>query len=171
MKFPVTQLLDDWARRTSPVALAVIFVLLGTTNPGLPGFPELATMLPVTAVFFWSVYRPDLMPYWAVFLVGLLDDMFRATPLGFNVLMLLLACALVRGQRRYLRPKGLGIQWAAYAMVAAFFQVGRWGLMSSLTGQLLDPVPSVVGLALAIVLYPAIAWALARAQSAFLKEA
>lgn len=171
MKVSVTQLLDDWARKTSPVALALIFVLIGTIRTGIPGFAEFVTMLPITAVFFWAVYRPELMPYWAVFLVGLLDDMFRGTPLGFNVLALLLACALVRAQRRYLRPKGLAIQWSAYATVVGLFELGRWGLMSGLAGQLLDPVPSIVGLLLAILLYPAMAWALARAQSAFLKDA
>ncbi len=170
MKAPLTHRLDDWARKTAPVAVTMVLVLVAVMHLPLPGFADLAPMLPVMAVFYWSLHRPELLPFWAVFVIGLVVDALTGGTLGFNSLMLLVVCAFMRTQRRYLVDKGFPTHWIVFMIVVALFELLRWGLMVAITSKLLSLGPPSLRVLLAIALYPCISWFLLRVDQAFLKR-
>ncbi len=67
--------LDGTARGLSPFAFTVLLVMIGMVPIGVPNFAPIMPALGLIAVFFWLVHQPDLMPAWAVFLVGLIQDL------------------------------------------------------------------------------------------------
>jgi len=81
--------LDCTARGLAPFALTVLLIVFGMVPLGVPDFAPVMPALGVIAVFFWLVYRPDLMPAWAVFLVGLIQDLLGGGALGVGVFVLL----------------------------------------------------------------------------------
>jgi rod shape-determining protein MreD len=100
--------LDGAARSLAPVTFTVLLIVIGMVPLGVPNFAPIMPALGVIAVFFWLVYRPDLMPAWAVFLVGLIQDLLGGGALGVGVFVLLVVYAALVGQRRQPRRRRQG---------------------------------------------------------------
>ena len=170
MKAPLTHVLDDLARKTAPLAVTALLVLVALMHLPLPGFAELSPMLPVMAVFYWSLHRPELLPFWAVFLIGLTIDALTGGTLGFNALMLLLVAAFMRPQRRYLIDRGFPTHWFVFMIVVTAFEFLRWALMAALVHEFLSIGVPALRVLLAIALYPFLSWVFLRVDHAFLKQ-
>lgn len=156
--------LDQLARDAAPAALAVV-LLLAT---GLPiGAAARHGGIPLTqlaAVYFWTLYRPGLMPPWVVFGLGLLADLLTAAPLGVNPLILLLLHGGVLTQRRALARQSFLLVWIGFALFAAGMLALNWGLRSllSLNFQALGPALFECGVTIAA--YPLLAWLFVRLE-------
>ncbi len=110
--------LHHWARSLIPVTLSLLLVLVAILPLPVPYYSVVAPALPLMAVYYWSVYRPDLMPHVAVFIIGLLVDIFAGTPIGVNALVLLLVQVVVAAQRRLLVGKSFWMLWLGFLLVA-----------------------------------------------------
>ncbi|HUT48330.1 MAG TPA: rod shape-determining protein MreD [Alphaproteobacteria bacterium] len=164
-------MLDDLVRKTAPVAVTLVLVLVALMHLPIPGFAELAPMLPVMAIYYWSLHRPELLPFWTVFLIGLVIDTLTGGTLGFNALMLLLVSAFMRPQRRYLAERGFAIHWVIFVIVVAAFEFLRWLLMAAIAQKFLSLGDPALRVLLAIALYPCLSWFLLRVDQALLKPA
>ena len=171
MKAPLTHILDDLVRKMAPAAVTGLLVMIAMMHLPLPGFAELAPMLPMMAVYYWSLHRPELLPFWAVFLIGLMVDILTGGTLGFNALMLLLISAFMRPQRRYLFEKGFAVHWVVFMVVAAVFELLSWALMAAITHSFLSLGGPALRVMLAIALYPCLSWLFLRLDHAVLKQA
>ncbi len=127
------------ARQLVPF-LTTLFMVLATAAPSrLPGFSAIAPSLPMVGIFYWTIYRPDLMPAWAALLIGTLMDVIAGTPLGINALILLLIRGIVAAQRRFFLANSFPMAWASFALIAAGAMGGAWLLFALLEGQSSDP--------------------------------
>lgn len=82
---------DGYPARFLPFLMTLLFALISVVPLNLPGFAVVTPAFALMAVFHWTVYRPDLMPLGAIFLIGLLLDLLNGTPyVGLSALMLLL---------------------------------------------------------------------------------
>lgn len=171
MKAPLTHVLDDLVRKMAPLAVTLVLVVVALMHLPVPGFAELAPMLPVMAVYYWSLNRPELLPFWVVFLIGLLIDTLTGGTLGFNALMLLMVAAFMRTQTRYLSEKGFATHWVVFMIVVAVFEFLRWVLMAVIVHKFLPLGDPALRVLLAIALYPCLSWFLLRVDQAVLKQA
>ena len=171
MKAPLTHVLDDLVRKTAPVAVTLVLVLVALMHIPVPGFAELAPMLPVMAVYYWSLHRPELLPFWTVFLIGLVIDTLTGGTLGFNALMLLLVSAFMRPQQRYLAERGFATHWVIFMIVVTIFEFLRWLLMAAIAQKFLSLGDPALRVLLAVALYPCLSWFLLRIDQALLKPA
>lgn len=171
MKAPLTHVLDDLVRKTAPVAVTLVLVLVALMHLPVPGFAELAPMLPVMAIYYWSLHRPELLPFWAVFLIGLVIDALTGGTLGFNALMLLLVSAFMRPQQRYLAERGFAVHWVIFMIVVTIFEFLRWLLMAAIAHKFLSLGDPALRVLLAVALYPCLSWFLLRVDQALLKPA
>ncbi len=169
MKRSVWLRLDTLARQLSPFALSLLLLVLHVVPLGVPGLPQVAPLLPLMAVYHWAIYRPDLMPPAAVFVIGLLQDALTGVPVGINAAVLLLVYGGVTAQRRFFVGKSFAVIWMSFAMVAAVAALASWLLAALYHVTLLDARPVLVQFLLTAAVYPALAWALVRWQQAFLK--
>ena len=73
---------------------------------------------PLMAVYHWAIFRPRLLPAYAVFLAGLLQDILSGAPLGVNALVFLVAYGVVLSQKKFFTGKSFLILWLGFALVA-----------------------------------------------------
>jgi rod shape-determining protein MreD len=70
------------ARSISPFFVTMVLVLLSLVPLRIADLSPIVPALALIGVFFWSVHRPDLMPIWAVFLIGLVQDILTGSVIG-----------------------------------------------------------------------------------------
>ncbi|HSV28475.1 MAG TPA: rod shape-determining protein MreD [Candidatus Omnitrophota bacterium] len=170
MKPSVWVRMDTWVRHLVPIGVTLAMVLLTAVPTRLPGFSTVAPMLPLMGVYYWAIYRPDLLPAWAAFLVGLLYDVIAGTPLGVNALVLLLVQGTSASQRKFFLGKSFMVAWWAFGLLAAGAIGLAWLLVSILRGVAIDPSPLMIEYLMMMGLFPVMTWMLARTQMAFLKD-
>lgn len=130
--------------------------------------PPLLALMPV---YFWSLVRPDLMPPWAAFVLGLLQDLLSGMPPGVWAASFIAAYALVDRQRDsfaslsgWAAVLGFGIvafvaNLCAFVLVAFYFRA-------------LPPVTPALGLLIVtVVLYAPVAVILAFIHRRFVGSA
>src|SRR5205823_3551423 len=118
MQLSALQRMDALARKVVPFGLTFALMLFALTPTQVPGFSHLTPMYSLAAIYFWSIYRPDLIGYGTAFGVGLMEDLLTGAPLGSSALVLLLCQYLVFRQPKFFNAKPFGIFWAAFAVVA-----------------------------------------------------
>ncbi len=161
--------LDGTARSLAPFSFTVLLIVFGMVPLGIPNFAPIMPALGVIAVFFWLVYRPDLMPAWAVFLVGLIQDLLGGGALGVGVFVLLVVYAALAGQRRYIAQASFFLVWLAFVPVAAGAFFLTWLFNSLIADALLAPGPAAFQYLSTVAFYPCIAWLFLQAQRAILR--
>lgn len=170
MKPSVWVRMDTWVRHLVPVGVTLMLLLLTAIPTRIPGLSGIIPMLPLMGVYYWAIYRPDLLPAWSAFLIGLLYDIIGGTPLGVNALVLLSVQGIAAGQRRFFLGKSFMVAWWAFGLLAAAAAGATWLLVTILHGQALDASPVIFDYLLTMGLFPLLTWTLARTQMAFLKE-
>jgi rod shape-determining protein MreD len=104
-----------------PVTLAILGVLIANLPVSFLGGIVPAPLLGLMPVYFWCLVRPDLMPPFWAFAVGLLEDMFSGGPAGVWTLSFVVTYALIDRQRdAFAGLSGLGaiLGFATAATVA-----------------------------------------------------
>ena len=170
MKPSIWVRMDTWVRHLVPVTVTIILLLLTAVPTRLPGFAAIAPLLPLMGVYYWAIYRPDLLPAWVAFLIGLLYDIMAGTPLGVNALVLLLVQGVSAAQRRFFLGKSFMVAWWAFGLLAAGSIGLSWILVVVLSARMIDATPVIFEYLLTMGLFPLLTWLLARTQMAFLKD-
>lgn len=158
------QRLDRLARAALPSGLAVMLVVLAAVPLGLPGMRGVAPAYAVPIVYFWSIWRPTLVPPLAIFALGVLADLLGAAPLGVSSVALLLLARLADSNRRMLVRQSALVAWLLFVPHAALALGLSWLLTSLLALRVMPPEPSLLQWALTAALYPVLAFAMGRAD-------
>lgn len=158
-------------RALVPPFVTLVIVLLSQLPYGAPYLPEVTPALSLIAVYYWSIYRPELLPAYAVFLIGLVQDILSGTPLGITALVLLVVHAIVSAQRRVFLGKTFLVEWWGFLLVAGGALAATWLIASLFFVALLPPGPVVVQLLLTVALYPPFMWVLSRIQRVLVRTA
>lgn len=126
----------------------VKFPLLGTDGG------KLSFLL--IGIYFWTIYRPTLLPYPIIFVSGLLLDLLSGGLVGLNALCFMVVAMIVRGQRRFLLGQSWSVVWAGFC-VAVTLVMGIHYLVYALSSlTILSPAPLVFNLVISYLLYPLI---------------
>lgn len=143
-------------QHTIPVLSTAVLTLLATLPWGLP--PEarfFLPLLPFTAIYFWVVRRPGLMPEWAVFLAGLTTDVLTHGPLGFWSLVYLVGYIFARALPQ--TPFGAPLQrWAYFCLALCLLGAVQWVIASIYFLALAEWRPLASGTLAAALSYPVI---------------
>ncbi len=162
--------MDSWVRHLLPFCLTLFMLLLTVMPLHVPGLASICPILPLMGVYYWAIYRPDLLPAWAAFVLGLMHDIISGTPLGVNALVLLLAQGVASSQRKFFLGKSFSVTWWAFGLLAAAALGLSWMLVIMLSGRAVDAVPVIFEYILTMGLFPLLTRLLARTQMAFLKD-
>jgi rod shape-determining protein MreD len=158
--------------RVVPVLSTLLFVLVSVVPLQLPGLAAVTPSFALMAVAHWTIYRPDLLPQSAVFVLGLLLDFLNGTPyVGVSALVLLLARTAVLIARRYFVNRDFALMWLGFLALACGTFAFSWGFVSMLVGHILGTRPFLFEAALTVACFPAGSYLLARLHRAFLRAA
>jgi len=161
--------LDITARKLLPFLATLLLILVGMVPFRVPDLSPVIPSLSVVAVYYWSIYKPNLMPVWAVFLVGLFQDLLAAGPLGVGILSLLLVHGLVESIRRFMVGAGIMAVWLVFVLIAAASFFAGWLLTCLLETRWFDPEPAAFGYLATIAVYPCLAWLFSQVQRALIR--
>jgi rod shape-determining protein MreD len=159
------QRFDSNARRLVPFGLTLLLMLFALTPTQVPGMAHVTPMYALAAIYFWSIYRPDLIGYGASFAIGLLDDLLTGAPLGSTAFVLLACQQVVLHQQKFFNAKPFGIFWLAFAVLALGAGILKWlcvGLFAA--GGFTAFGDMLAAVLITAATYPVIAWLLAQAQ-------
>ncbi len=162
--------LDVFARQMTPFGLTLVLVIAGLIPLRLPGFSDIAPMLPLMAIYHWTIYRPELMPAAAVFVIGLMEDALVGLPLGVNALVFLIAYWVVLSQRQFFVGKSFPIIWLGFALVAGGVGIIQWGMVSTVHMDLIDGRSGFFQYLVSLGLFPLLSRLLIGWQQAILRQ-
>ena len=170
MKAVLWTRLDILARCLTPFGLTVALVLINVLPLQLPGLSRVMPLLPLMSIYIWAVHHPDLMPAYAAFLIGLLQDTLMGTPIGIHILTYLMVYGTVVWQRRFLAGKSFTVIWVGFALAAAAAAVVSWLLISLYYVVFIPPEALAYQYLLSLGAFPLLSWFFMRWQLSFLAE-
>lgn len=136
-----------------PVTLAILGVLIANLPVSFLGGLVPAPLLGLMPVYFWCLVRPDLMPPFWAFAIGILEDMLSGGPPGIWTVSFVVTYALIDRQRdAFAGLSGLGAilgfaTAAAAACASAYF-------VEAIYYWRMPPLAPVMGeLAMSVVFY------------------
>ena len=147
---------ENGLRLLAPAALFVALFLLSVTALPLPHVGPVKPALLLMIVYYWSIYRPTIMPPWLCFSGGLLLDLISGLPPGVNAALLTLVQMIVRDQRRFLMGQPYITIWAVFALVTALYLMGQWVLYGWVSDGFAPLTPVMVSLLATISLFPVV---------------
>lgn len=145
-----------------PFVLTLVMVLLGAVPTRIPGFQAIAPSLPLIAVFYWAVYRPDLMPAFAAFVIGLLQDVMSGVPLGVTAVTLVVLHAVLSRQSQHFTGQPFVLVWLGFTVAATASLMLVWLLTCLYYGVMVMPRPVLFQALTTIGLFPLVCSALNR---------
>jgi len=160
---------DRFARDLTPFALTFLLLVVSAIPFHIPGFAQVAPLLSMIGVYFWAVYRPDLMPAVAVFLIGLVHDFLSGLPVGISALIFLVVLGAALAQRSFFFGKSFVIVWIGFIFVAAGALALEWMLLSIISGELIQVRSALYQFGLTVAVFPVLSWMFTRWQQAFLQ--
>lgn len=170
MRRTVWHRLDGWSRSMTPFVLTVVLVVINVVPLHVPGFARVVPILPLMAVYHWTINRPELMPALAVFVIGVLHDTLSGTPIGVWAVVFLTVYGVVSSQRRFFVGKSFAVIWLGFALVSAGAALEAWALVTVYHAHPVGPRALTFQYLLTLGFYPLLAWFFTRWQLAFLKQ-
>lgn len=123
--------------------LAIILFVFLSIFTGIHSFAHIA-------IFYWSVYRSDLVPISLIVALGLINDSLNSHFLGKETFLYLVLASLVHMDRRFLLHKEFNYLWQSIGSLILVIGVGKvllaWqlSLAFSTSYQLLDVVVGII---------------------------
>ncbi len=161
--------LDALARRLTPFGITLALVILSMVPMRIPEFAAIAPTFALMAVYHWSLYRPELMPAPAVFLIGLSQDFLLGDHMGVYAFIFLFVYMGVLAQRRFLVGKSFSVVWIGFLAVAGAATGIHWLLESALHSTLLGAKGFFYQYVMTMGAFPVLSWFLTRWQQTYLR--
>lgn len=136
----------------------------------MPFVGSVAPSLVLASVYYWAVYRPDLLGVLAVFLLGLLNDAIHFFPLGLSAFIFVGARQLAFSQRRLFIGQTFYMLWFGFGIVAGLSFLLRYAVLSLAAGAAMTGFPVFVQFLMTFIVFPLVAWVLIRLQRALLSQ-
>jgi len=153
--FPTSRRLELFLLAILPALITFLLAIFSLSSShvvaGLNRFMPLLALIPV---FYWGMTRAREMPYWFVFLLGLLVDAVTGQPLGLSSLLYLFFLILLRTQRKYIHKEGFVLQWGYFAGLLGVICLLNWIVLSLFYTQFAALVPAIIQWLLTIGCYP-----------------
>lgn len=146
--------IEGAARAAVPAGLTVALMLLGSIPLKGVHVQVLEPVLALASIYYWTLYRPDLMPAPLVFALGLLYDVLSGAPVGAHAAMLVLAHGILSRQRRFLIDKTFILNWVGFAVVASGGCILVWLATSIFYAGPVDPWGLLFQTLMTAVSYP-----------------
>jgi rod shape-determining protein MreD len=154
-----------------PFLLTLLAAILPVVPIEIPDYAAVAPNFVLMSVYHWTLYRPDHLPYVALFLTGLFVDLLDTVPgavFGLTPLLLLVARFGVLSFRRSIAGKSFPMVWLGFAALAALYGLMLCAGGSALAGALLDVRSIAFETVLTVGFFPVATWFLALVQRATL---
>jgi rod shape-determining protein MreD len=137
-----------------PAGITSLMFILCVIPKHIWGISYIMPLLPLIPIFYWGIMQATEMPYWFVFLIGLLMDVVSGIPLGLSALLYVLFLITIHTQSKYIHKEGFVIIWGYFMMLLAIIFILEW-LIISFSGNQMQAIPAaIIQWLLTISFYP-----------------
>ena len=141
-----------------PTATVLLAIFLSVIPYQISSSSLIMPFIVQMTIYYWSVYRPELLPYFIILLLGLFNDIIGNDILGSNALSFLLFQAMVISQRKFIVNRVFIVIWAGFAFCLLLMMS-----ISYLFGIYNYPLPIVLSQwMLSVIAYVPIHWLLSK---------
>ena len=165
----IWQRMDRLARQLTPLVMTLLLVLISIVPMRILDFTTVVPLLPLVSVYHWVIFRPNLLPVYAVFIIGILQDILTGSPIGVNALVFLMVYGAVSSQKSFFTGKSFFVLWVGFAIISFGAMAMHWLTVSILNVAILDIQNAFFQYILTLGFFPALAWFFLRWQNAFLR--
>ncbi len=162
MKIGIANQMDIWARQAMPVVTILVLILLARTPFSLAMFPDIAAGVTVMAVFYWTIYRPDLLPPAIVFVIGLIQDILTGGPIGLLAFVFLVIHGATLSQRTIFIGKPFSLAWLGFGVILAVALLLTWLFTCLLSASFVLMPNLLVPYVATVTSFPLVAWLFVR---------
>ncbi len=112
--------------------------------------------LSLIGVYYWSVFKKDLLPISAIFVLGIIQDIILGSPLGLTSLLLIIAQQFIFFQGRNFLERGFLFNFFIFILMIISFGFLSWGISSLYVSAFLGYWEVILQILLTIAFYPII---------------
>lgn len=145
---------EYYARMTLPALGTLMFFLLSLAPIGLAGMGDFPPDIFLISIYYWTTFRAPVMPFWLVFLLGILRDSLFGIALGMSSLIFIFFRLLVLSQQRYLVKETFWAMWVGFGIVTIPALLIQWTLASAYLKELLPIETTAMQWVFTFGLYP-----------------
>lgn len=153
MMTPVSKF-ELWLWTALPVLITIMLALFCLASKHISGLDHFMPTLPLIPVFYWGLTHAREMPYWFVFLLGLITDAVMGMPLGLSSLLYICFLGLLHAQRKFIIKEGFVIKWGYFALLLGLMDTFNWSIVSFFNGQAASFQPAFIQWVLTVCCYP-----------------
>ncbi len=121
-------------------------------------------------VYYWILKRGNVFGYASAFIVGFLTDAYSSSPLGINILLMLLTASVTYWLAHYFRNSSFGAIWFIFGLVALGEVLLKWLLLMIYAGRFLPLWEGFFGYVSTVMFYPLIVLINLKIQNKFLPQ-
>jgi len=145
---------ENGFRLLVPLALLAFLFLLSIVSLPFPVVHAIKPAWILMVIYYWSIFRPTLMPPSLCFFTGLLLDLVSGLPLGVYAIIFTLVQWIVRDQRRFLMGQAYFTIWCVFSLVAGLSLIVQWALYGFVQSQWMSLTPVMINVLATIFLFP-----------------
>lgn len=109
-------------------------------------------------VYYWTLKRGYMFSYISAFIVGFLMDTYSSTPLGINILIMMLLVSTADLLARYFKAASFVSGWLVFSLAGFVLTLVKWLLVSACFSQVISMMEIMVNLLSTIMFYPLISY-------------
>jgi len=156
-------------RNFSPFILAILLILIVRLPFRSDGLGMVIPHVSLIFVYYWTIHKPGLLPLWAVFVLGLLEDLLNGGTVGASSLILVLLASFLPDQRRFFVNRPFVEIWMGFMVISIGTFILFWLFSSFHVGFMLPISASLTQMLVTIAMYPILSWVFGRYERLVLR--
>ena len=140
-------------RGAIPLMIGIVLAALTFVPFGVPDLNVMLPSLTMPLVYYWTLNRPETMPPFIAFLLGLWQDVLTGGPLGLNALLLVFMRGAVETQRPVFRTQSATVVWLAFGIISLVLALLGWAVASWWYWATFNIISFMVQWALGVLVY------------------
>lgn len=140
------------------IALMLLFSLVSFSLPYTDSIRPFFILMPL---YYWSVFRPSLVPAVILFALGLIVDFVSGFPIGLHAALFVIVNLTVKKQRLFLMGQPYPMFWMGFSVVATFVYTVQWLFFSLINLKLIGITDIIASNLITIFFFPFIAMIMA----------
>jgi rod shape-determining protein MreD len=137
-----------------PALITTLLTLFFLAAKHISGLNHFMPILPLIPVFFWGMTHAREMPYWFVFILGIIMDAVMGVPLGLSSLLYIFFLILLHAQRKYIHKEGFMIKWGYFAALLGVICSLNWVALTIFNSHSESLFPGILQWFFTVCCYP-----------------
>lgn len=157
-------------QRTLPLLSSVFLVLLSYLPLDFMFLNSIHPAIGLVCAFFWLVHRPDLFNLWSICLLGMVDDIISAAPMGSSIFAMLVLYVLSNAASKFLTAKPFVVLWYGFMALSLGTILLRWLVVSVYYSRFLPLDGVFFSYLITVFCYPFVSLLLAFVQNNLIQD-